>query len=87
MCTGAKAALRRKKTHERALEQTEAQMATLDQQIQSIESANINRGTMQAMENASAAMKNIHGKLTAEKVDEIMYVEIWMDMRMSEMKC
>ncbi len=26
------------------------------------------------MENASAAMKNIHGKLTPEKVDETMYV-------------
>lgn len=70
----AKAALRRKKAHERSLEQTEAQIGTLEQQINAIESANINRSTLQAMENASAAMKNIHGKLTPEKVDETMYV-------------
>lgn len=72
--TAAKAALRRKKAHERSLEQTEAQIGTLEQQINAIESANINRSTLQAMENASAAMKNIHGKLTPEKVDETMYV-------------
>lgn len=70
----AKAALRRKKAHERSLEQTEAQIGTLEQQINAIESANINRSTLQAMENASAAMKSIHGKLTPEKVDETMYV-------------
>ncbi|KAM3559862.1 hypothetical protein ARSEF4850_003922 [Beauveria asiatica] len=70
--SAAKAALRRKKAHERSLEQTEAQVGTLEQQINAIESANINRSTLQAMENASAAMKNIHGKLTPEKVDETM---------------
>ncbi|KAJ2975487.1 hypothetical protein NQ176_g5492 [Zarea fungicola] len=70
--SAAKAALRRKKAHERSLEQTEAQIGTLEQQINAIESANINRSTLQAMENASAAMKSIHGKLTPEKVDETM---------------
>ncbi|KAK5992387.1 Vacuolar-sorting protein SNF7 [Cladobotryum mycophilum] len=68
----AKAALRRKKTHEHSLEQTVAQIGTLEQQINAIESANINRETLAAMEKASEAMKQIHGKLTPEKVDDIM---------------
>ncbi|KAF7545411.1 hypothetical protein G7Z17_g9199 [Cylindrodendrum hubeiense] len=70
--TAAKAALRRKKTHEHSLEQTVAQIGTLEQQINAIESANINRETLAAMEKAGQAMKQIHGKLTPEKVDETM---------------
>ena len=70
----AKAALRRKKQQEHSLEQTLGQIGTLDQQINAIESANINRETLAAMERASEAMKQIHGKLTPEKVDETMYV-------------
>jgi hypothetical protein len=68
----AKAALKRKKTHELSLEQTQGQINTLEQQINAIESANINRETLKAMEEASKAMKQIHGKLTVEKVDETM---------------
>ncbi|KAF4121080.1 charged multivesicular body protein 4 [Geosmithia morbida] len=68
----AKAALRRKKTHEHSLEQTVAQIGTLEQQINAIESANINRETLAAMEKAGDAMKQIHGKLTPAKVDETM---------------
>lgn len=58
------------------MEQTIAQIGTLEQQINSIESANINRETLAAMEKAGDAMKQIHGKLTPEKVDETMYVTI-----------
>ncbi|EOO04022.1 putative vacuolar-sorting protein snf7 protein [Phaeoacremonium minimum UCRPA7] len=68
----AKAALKRKKAHEHSLEQTQAQIGTLEQQINAIESANINRETLAAMERAGEAMKQIHGKLTPEKVDETM---------------
>ncbi|KAF9776606.1 ESCRT-III subunit protein snf7 [Fusarium sp. DS 682] len=68
----AKAALRRKKTHEHALEQTVAQIGTLEQQINSIESANINKETLAAMSNANAAMKQIYGGLTVDKVDATM---------------
>ncbi|KAF4440465.1 vacuolar-sorting SNF7 [Fusarium acutatum] len=68
----AKAALRRKKTHEHALEQTIAQIGTLEQQINSIESANINKETLAAMSNANAAMKQIYGGLTVDKVDATM---------------
>jgi charged multivesicular body protein 4 len=70
--TAAKAALRRKKTHEHSIEQTVAQIGTLEQQINAIESANINRETLAAMEKAGDAMKQIHGKLTPQKVDETM---------------
>ncbi|EXL56805.1 vacuolar-sorting protein SNF7 [Fusarium oxysporum f. sp. radicis-lycopersici 26381] len=68
----AKAALRRKKTHEHALEQTVAQIGTLEQQINSIESANINKETLAAMSNANAAMKQIYGGLTVDKIDATM---------------
>lgn len=71
----AKNALRRKKTHEHSLDQTLAQIGTLEQQINSIESANINRETLAAMEKAGQAMKHIHNGLTPEKVDETMYVD------------
>merc|ERR1712000_502252 len=64
----AKAALKRKKTHQHSQEQTQAQIGTLEQQINSIESANINRETLAAMEKAGEAMKQIHGKLTPGKV-------------------
>lgn len=66
--------MRRKKTHEHSIEQTVAQIETLEQQINAIESANINRETLAAMEKAGEAMKQIHGKLTPEKVDETMCV-------------
>jgi hypothetical protein len=76
----AKVALRRKKAHEHSLEQTISQIGTLEQQINAIESANINRETLAAMERAGDAMKQIHGKLTPEKVDETMYADPYPEM-------
>lgn len=70
----ARNALKRKKQHEHTLEQTTAQISTLEQQIYSIEAANINRETLAAMERAGEAMQQIHGKLNIDKVDETMYV-------------
>ncbi|EHY55384.1 ESCRT-III subunit protein snf7 [Exophiala dermatitidis] len=70
--TAAKAALRRKKLHERTLEQTSAQITQIEQQIYSIEAANINQETLNAMKSAGAAMKQIHGNLTIDKVDQTM---------------
>ncbi|KAF2482773.1 vacuolar sorting protein snf-7 [Neohortaea acidophila] len=70
--TAAKAALRRKKNYEHQLEQTQAQMMTVEREISSIETANINKETLDAMKNAQQAMKKIHGGLTIEKVDETM---------------
>lgn len=54
----------------------------LEGQIASIETANINKETLDALSNASKAMKTIHGGLTIDKVDATMYVaflhyDIW----------
>jgi len=43
-----------------------------EQQIYSIEAANINQETLNAMKNAGSAMKQIHGNLTIDKVDQTM---------------
>ena len=74
-CLAARNALKRKKQHEHSLEQTNGQINMLEQQIYSIESANINQETLVAMKNAGAAMKQIHGKMTMEDVDVTMYVQ------------
>lgn len=68
----AKAALRRKKLHEKNLEQTQNQIIQLEQQVYSIETANINQETLYAMDNAGNAMKRMHDGLTMEKVDTMM---------------
>ncbi|EEQ33823.1 ESCRT-III subunit protein snf7 [Microsporum canis] len=68
----AKTALRRKKLHERSLDQTSAQILQLEQHIYSIESANINQETFNAMKSAKAAMEQIHTGLTIEAVDQTM---------------
>ncbi|EED23896.1 SNF7 family protein [Talaromyces stipitatus ATCC 10500] len=68
----AKAALRRKKMHEKNLEQTQNQVMQLEQQVYSIETANINQETLYAMDSAGNAMKRMHTGLTMEKVDSMM---------------
>ncbi|KAJ5760575.1 hypothetical protein N7520_007731 [Penicillium odoratum] len=68
----AKAALRRKKAHEKTLEQTSAQIMQLEQQVYSIEAANINYETLQAMKHAGTAMEQIHGGMSIDQVDETM---------------
>jgi len=68
----ARAALQRKKQHETALTQTNAQMMTVEREIFSIEAANINKETFDAMNGAKVAMKNIHGNLNIDKVDQTM---------------
>ncbi|KAJ5122639.1 Snf7 [Penicillium atrosanguineum] len=70
----AKAALRRKKVHEKNCEQTTAQIVQLEQQIYSIEAANINHETLQAMKQAGAAMSQIHGGMSIDQVDETMEI-------------
>ena len=47
---------------------------TLEREIYSIETANINKETLDAMKNAGTAMKQIHAGLTIDKVDDVMYV-------------
>lgn len=57
---------------------------TLESEIYSIEAANINKETLDAMKNASSAMKQIHGGLTIDKVDQTMYVGCLLDIRMGK---
>ncbi|KAH8627953.1 hypothetical protein IG631_17721 [Alternaria alternata] len=45
---------------------------TLEREIYSIETANINKETLDAMKNAGNAMKQIHSGLTIDKVDNVM---------------
>ena len=47
---------------------------TLEREIYSIETANINKETLDAMKNAGQAMKQIHAGLTVDKVEVVMYV-------------
>jgi len=47
-------------------------MMTVEREIGTIESANINKETMDAMKNASKAIQNIHGGLTVDQVDQTM---------------
>jgi hypothetical protein len=47
-------------------------MMTVEREIGSIESANINKETLDAMRNASKAIQNIHGGLTVDQVDQTM---------------
>ena len=68
----------RKKQHEHSLNQTSAQIATIEQEVYSIEAANINQETLKAMEKAGKAMSQIHGGLTIDKVDETMCVETFL---------
>lgn len=49
---------------------------TLEREIYSIETANINKETLDAMKNAGTAMKQIHAGLTIDKVDNVMFVLI-----------
>lgn len=76
MTAAAKAALRKKKQLEGTLEQTSAQIMNLEGQISSIETANINKETLDALKNASTALKGIHGGMTIDKVDATMYVSV-----------
>lgn len=45
---------------------------TVEREISSIETANINKETLDAMKGAQQAMKKIHGDLSIEKVDQTM---------------
>lgn len=74
--TAAKAALRRKKALEKNAEQTSAQILQLEQQVYSIEAANINHETLVAMERAGKAMQQIHNGMNIDKVDKTMYVDL-----------
>lgn len=68
------AALKRKKMHENHLNQTQAQIQTVEQQMHTVETANLNFETLKVMQSASNAMKSLHNGMNMDKLDETMYV-------------
>jgi len=68
----ATAALRRKKAHETELDRISGQRLTLETQINTIESANINAEIMAAMKKGADALKVVHGSMSIDKVDATM---------------
>ncbi|QHS74771.1 ESCRT-III subunit protein SNF7 [Saccharomyces paradoxus] len=68
----AKNALKKKKIYEQNLSKVEGTMESMEQQLFSIESANLNLETMRAMQEGAKAMKSIHNGLDIDKVDETM---------------
>jgi len=70
--TKAKNALKRKKVLDNEAGKISSQIDALENQLRSIESANLNLETMKAMKQGAKAMKNIHGGITVDKVDQTM---------------
>ncbi|AQZ17774.1 hypothetical protein BZL39_M03310 [Zygosaccharomyces parabailii] len=68
----AKNSLKKKKIYEAQLVKLEGQRDSLEQQLFSIESANLNLETMRAMKQGAKAMKSMHNGLDIDKVDETM---------------
>ncbi|KAI0347088.1 Snf7-domain-containing protein [Trametopsis cervina] len=68
----ATAALKAKKAKEQELERLQGTRFQLEMQINTLESASFNAETMAAMKKASTALKDIHGKLTIDRVDATM---------------
>ncbi|KAM0749871.1 Snf7-domain-containing protein [Meredithblackwellia eburnea MCA 4105] len=65
-------ALRQKKVYENELESIAGRKLTLETQVNAIESANMNKETLQAIKKGSEVLKGIHGSLTVDKVDNVM---------------
>ncbi|KAJ3067118.1 ESCRT-III subunit protein snf7 [Podochytrium sp. JEL0797] len=65
-------ALKRKKIYQDQSDKIMGSRMTLEQQMLAIESANVNLETMNAMKAGAEAMKNIHGSLNIDKVEETM---------------
>ena len=69
---GALFALKRKKMYEGEVSKLQGARITLDSQILALESAAVNMETFKAMKSGAAAMKQLHGSIDADKVDDIM---------------
>lgn len=69
---GALFALKRKKMYEGEVSKLQGARITLDSQILALESAAVNMETFKAMKSGAAAMKQLHGTIDADKVDDIM---------------
>ncbi|KAF7720735.1 ESCRT-III subunit protein snf7 [Apophysomyces ossiformis] len=65
-------ALRKKKALESNIERMNNTRFTIETQMMAIENANVNLETMNAMRTGAEAMRNIHGSLDINKLDDIM---------------
>ncbi|KAI6047228.1 Snf7-domain-containing protein [Pisolithus marmoratus] len=65
-------ALRRKKANETEMDRLAGQRLQLEMQINTLESANLNAETMQALKKASDVLSSIHGYMTMDKVDSTL---------------
>jgi len=65
-------ALKRKKMNEAEIDRLAGTRLQLELQVNTLESANLNAETMQAMKKAATALKDIHGNLSLDKVDATM---------------
>jgi len=65
-------ALKRKKAYEGQIEKIAGARLTIEQQLMAIEDANINVEAIGAMRSGANALRNIHGTLNIDKVDDVM---------------
>ncbi|KAG9317523.1 Snf7-domain-containing protein [Chiua virens] len=65
-------ALRRKKQSEAEMERLNGQRLQLEQQINTLESANLNLETMKALKQSSDVLNRIHGNMSINDVDSTM---------------
>ncbi|EIW66541.1 vacuolar-sorting protein SNF7 [Tremella mesenterica] len=65
-------ALRQKKAAEADMERIAGTRLTIEAQVNTIESANLNAETMLAMKKGAEALKGIHSSLNIDKVDQTM---------------
>ncbi|KAF7355268.1 Vacuolar sorting protein [Mycena sanguinolenta] len=68
----ATSALKRKRFNETQLEQLRGQQMQLEMQVNTLESANLNKETMDAMKKAAQALADIHSGMSVAKVDQTM---------------
>ncbi len=68
----AKQALKKKKILEGQLEKHQDQITSLEQQLNAIENASLNFATVKAMKEGSKALKEMHGNMNIDKVDQTM---------------
>jgi len=69
---GALMALKRKKAYEGQIEKIAGARLTIEQQLMAIEDANVNVEAISAMRSGASALRNIHGNMNINKVDDVM---------------
>ncbi|KAI8802452.1 Snf7-domain-containing protein [Cladochytrium replicatum] len=65
-------ALKRKRMYEDMVDKIGNSKLTLETQVMALESSTVMKETMDAMRHGASAMKNIHGSLNIDKVDQTM---------------